>query len=263
MSTTSPLKSPTPDEPPLSAAKDPDEDTMPLLSHLNELRKRLTWAAVGVLVTTILSFFFAREILLFLLAPYGVQLQTLSPTEGLETFFKVSLMTGVVLAMPFILLQLWIFIESGLEENEKRYVYIFIPSALGLFLLGILFAWFILVPAAVSFLSTFMPDVFATEWTGSEYISFILAMLFWLGVSFEMPIIMYFLARVGLLEPATLAQQWRMAVVGIAVLAAMITPSIDPVTMLLTMAPLLVLYVFSIGLAKIGKWQFAKSMAVE
>lgn len=239
------------------------EKHIPLLEHLNELRRRLTWAVIGLSITTTFSFFFARNILIFLLEPYGVQLQTLSPTEGLETFFKVSLMSGFILAMPVILLQIWLFIEPALEEKEKRYVYIFIPSALSLFLIGILFAWFILVPAAVAFLSTFMPDVFATEWTGNEYIRFILAMLFWLGISFEMPIIVYFLARVGLLGPAVLAQNWRFAVVGLAVLAAMITPSIDPVTMLLTMAPLLVLYLFSIGLAKLGKYQFDKTVAIE
>ncbi len=238
-------------------------ENMPLLNHLNELRRRLTWAVVGLTVTTIFSFFFARELLIFLLSPYGVQLQTLSPTEGIETFFKVSLMSGFILAMPIILLQVWLFIAPALEEQEKKYVYIFIPSALGLFLTGILFAWFVLVPAAVAFLSTFMPDVFATEWTGNEYIRFILAMLFWLGISFEMPIIIYFLARVGLLDPAVLIKHWRFAVVGVAILAAIITPSIDPVTMLLTMAPLLILYVFSIGLAKIGQYQFDRKMAIE
>ena len=238
-------------------------ENMPLLVHLNELRRRLTWAVGGLTITTIFSFFFARELLIFLLSPYGVQLQTLSPTEGIETFFKVSLMSGFILAMPVILFQIWLFISPALEEHEKKYVYIFIPSALGLFLLGISFAWFILVPAAVAFLSTFMPDVFATEWTGNEYIRFILAMLFWLGISFEMPIIIYVLARAGLLDSAVLVKNWRIAVVAVAVLAAMITPSIDPVTMMLTMAPLLVLYVFSIGLAKIGQYQFERKMSIE
>ncbi len=234
-----------------------------LLEHLNELRKRLTWAGVALIVATIFSFIFAQRILLFLLRPYNSQLQTLRPTEGIETFFKVALVSGIIISMPIILWQFWLFIAPGLTKKERRYVYVFIPAALGLFLLGILFAWYVLVPAAVAFLSSFMPEVFKTDWTGQEYISFILAMLFWLGLSFQMPVIIYVLAAVGLVNGPMLRDQWRIAVVGVAVLAAAITPSIDPVTMLLTMAPLLVLYFLSIGLAYLGYRRFERSMAIE
>ncbi|RMG96749.1 MAG: twin-arginine translocase subunit TatC [Chloroflexi bacterium] len=242
---------------------------MGLLEHLNELRIRLTWAAGGVLVATIISFIFARQLLDFLLWPYAnsvagqAQLQTLRPTEGIETFFKVALLAGAILSMPFTLYQLWLFVSPGLTKKEKRYVYIFIPSALLLFGLGIAFAWFILVPAAVLFLANFLPDIFKTEWTGQEYISFLTTMLFWIGVSFEMPIVVYFIARAGVVSARTLREQWRVAIVAIAVLAAAITPSIDPITMLLTMAPLIVLYGLSILLARVGQRQFERAMAVE
>ncbi|MBK8985907.1 MAG: twin-arginine translocase subunit TatC [Chloroflexi bacterium] len=234
-----------------------------VLEHLNELRKRTTWAAVALIIGTVISFIFAQDLLLFLLRPYDAQLQTLRPTEGIETFFKVALVSGFIVSMPVILYQFWLFIAPGLTKKERRYVYLFIPAALSLFLLGILFAWFVLVPAAVAFLSSFMPEVFRTEWTGQEYISFILAMLFWLGASFQMPVIIYLLSIVGLVNGPMLRDQWRVAVVGVAVLAAAITPSIDPVTMLLTMAPLLVLYFLSIGLAYIGYRRFERSMAIE
>ena len=235
-----------------------------LLEHLNELRIRLTWAAGALVVGTIISFVFAEQILQFLLKPYGGnQLQTLRPTEGIETFFKVALVSGFILAMPFILYQFWLFISPGLTKKERRYVYIFIPATLGMFLLGILFAWVILVPAAVSFLAAFMQNIFMTEWTSSEYIGFILAMLFWLGLAFQMPVIMYVLARVGLVNGNMLKEQWRIAIVGVAVLAAAITPSIDPVTMLLTMAPLLLLYILSIGLAYMGYSRFEKNMEID
>jgi sec-independent protein translocase protein TatC len=235
-----------------------------LLEHLNELRVRLTWAAGALVVGTVISFIFAERILQFLLIPYnGNQLQTLRPTEGIETFFKVALVSGFILAMPVILLQFWLFISPGLTKKEKRYVYVFIPATLGMFLLGIAFAWFVLVPAAVAFLATFMPAIFMTEWTSSEYIGFILAMLFWLGLSFQMPVIIYVLARVGLVSGPMLKDQWRFAVVGVAVLAAAITPSIDPVTMLLTMAPLLFLYFLSIGLAYLGYRRFEENMTIE
>lgn len=246
------------------------EEQMTLLGHLNELRIRLTWAGGSVFLTTILCFAFAEPLLNFLLTPYSnvfaegtAELQTLRPTEGIETFFKVSLMAGAILAMPVILYQLWLFISPGLTDQEKRYVYIFLPSALVLFLLGISFAWFVLAPAAIFFLANFLPDIFKTDWTGQEYIGFITRMVFWLGVSFEMPVIVYFIARVGLVTAAALREQWRIAIVAVAIIAAVITPSIDPVTMLLTMAPLLVLYLLSITLARVGQRQFERSMEVD
>ena len=240
-----------------------------LLGHLNELRVRLTYVAVALLVTTAFSFAFAEPVLQFLLEPYAasingvVELQTLEPTEGIETFFKVSLLSGAIFSMPIILYQFWQFIVPGLTRNEKRYVFIFLPSAILLFILGILFAWFVLIPAAVFFLANFLGTIFKTDWTPSGYIGFVLRMLFWLGLAFEMPVIVYFVARVGVVTANTLREQWRFAVVGVAVLAAIITPSIDPVTMLLTMAPLLILYVLSIGLAIVGQRQFERSVAID
>ncbi|MCA9916612.1 MAG: twin-arginine translocase subunit TatC [Anaerolineales bacterium] len=250
--------------------QDPQEaGSLTLLGHLNELRIRLTYIAVALLITTAFSFAFAEPVLQFLLGPYAesingvVELQTLEPTEGIETFFKVSLLAGVIFSMPVILYQFWRFVVPGLTRDERRYVFIFLPSALVLFLLGILFSWFVLIPAAVFFLANFLGTIFKTDWTPSGYIGFVLRMLFWLGLAFEMPVIVYFIARVGVVTAKALREQWRFAIVGIAVLAAIITPSIDPVTMLLTMAPLLVLYILSIGLAVIGQRQFERSVAIE
>jgi sec-independent protein translocase protein TatC len=243
--------------------------TLTLLGHLNELRIRLTYVVVALLVTTLISFAYAEPMLHYLLAPYAesingeVELQTLEPTEGIETFFKVSLLAGAILAMPMILYQFWQFVVPGLTRDERRYVYIFLPSTLLLFALGILFAWLVLIPAAVFFLANFLGTIFKTDWTPNGYIGFVLRMLFWIGLAFEMPVIVYFVARVGVVTAKTLREQWRFAIVGIAVLAAIITPSIDPVTMMLTMAPLIVLYILSIGLAVIGQRQFERSVAID
>lgn len=239
------------------------EETLSILGHLNELRVRLTWAAGSLLVMTIVGFFVAEPFLNEILKPYGNQLQVLRPTEGIETFFLLAFTIGAILAMPMMVYQLWLFLSPGLTKSEKKYVYFFVPTTVLLFATGILFAWFILVPAAVSFLSNFQNDIFLVEWSGTEYISFILLMLFWLGVSFEMPVIAFFIGRFGIIQASALADQWRFAIVGIAILAAAITPSIDPITMLLTMAPLVVLYGLSIGTAWIGQRQFDRSMAIE
>ena len=243
----------------------PDAGDLSILGHLNELRIRLTYVGIGVLVATAISFIFAERILEFLLQPYaasspsGASLQTLRPTEGIETYFKVSLLAGIVLSMPIILYEFWRFIEPGLHKHEKRYIYLFIPSALLLFVLGLAFAWYVLAPAAIYFLANFMPEIFRSEWTGQEYISFITRLLLWIGIAFQFPVIIYVVARVGLVTPHMLRSQWRVALVAIAVLSAIITPSIDPVTMLLTMAPLAVLYLLSIGLAGIGQRQYERS----
>lgn len=236
-----------------------------ILEHLNELRIRVTYAAIAVLITTVISFLFAEQLLSFLMQPYaasnpaGAALQTLRPTEGIETYFKVSLLSGIVLAMPVILFEVWRFLSPGLHAHEKRYVYIFIPSALVLFTLGLFFAWFVLAPAAIFFLANFMTDIFLTQWTSQEYISFITRLLLWISLAFELPVVVYLMARVGFVTSDTLRSQWRIALVGIAVLAAVITPSIDPVTMLLTMAPLFALYILSIGLARVGQRQFERA----
>src|SRR5690606_10044926 len=132
---------------------------------------------------------------------------------------------------PFILYQVWLFVKPALEsKEERRFVYIFVPSAFLLFLIGIAFSWLVLLPAAISFLSGFMPTVFLVEWTANEYIGFTTTFLFWIGVSFEMPLIIYLIARAGIITPQGLREQWRVAIVAIAVIAAVVTPSIDPIT---------------------------------
>lgn len=238
-------------------------DGQTILEHLNELRKRLTWAVAGLLLGTVISFLFTEPLLEFLIAPYGNAVQAISPTEPIETYFKVALVSGAILAMPIILYQIWLFVAPAMEKSERRFVYIFIPTAFLMFLVGILFSWYVLLPAAITFLSGFLPDIFLTEWTASEYISFTTTFLFWIGVSFEMPLVIYLFARAGMVEARTLREQWRVALVAVAILAAAVTPSVDPVTMLLTMFPLLVLYGLSILLAKLGQRQFQRSMALD
>lgn len=253
------------------------EGNQTILQHLDELRRRVVWAVVGLGIGVGVAFFFAKPLLGILTQPFcqylvlpgesapaeatcSAQLVTLRPTEALETYFKIALATGAALAMPFILYQIWLFIVPGLEKHEKRYAYIFVPAATLLFGLGVAFAWFVLLPPAIFFLVNFLADAINNQWQLDPYISFTTAFLFWIGVSFEMPLLFYFLARLGVVTAGLLREQWQAAVVAIALLAALITPSVDPITMLLTMAPLLVLYAFSIVLARIGERQLARSL---
>jgi sec-independent protein translocase protein TatC len=222
---------------------------MSILGHLRELRGRLLKAAIALAVTTLLTSVFAGDIIKFLIKPYGQQLQTLGPTENVITYFRVALLSGAALAMPIIVYQLMAFIIPGLTRAERRWIYISVPFTTLLFLTGIFFAWFVMVPAAVDFLSNFRSDLFRNEWTAREYVGFVVSIAFWIGVAFQMPLITFILAKVGLVTAGFLARNWRLAIVIVAVIAAVITPTVDPFNMALLMLPLLALYGLSVVLA--------------
>jgi sec-independent protein translocase protein TatC len=222
---------------------------MTLLQHLEELRDRLVKAAIAVFVCTLLAAAFTTQILELLIAPYGQKLQVLGPTEGITIYFRVALTAGLVLAMPVLVYQFFMFILPGLESNEKRYVLWGVPFATLLFLIGVGFAWYVLTPAAVSFLSAWQPEIFIQQWQSREYIPFVTSLVFWVGLSFETPLIIFIMTKLGLVTPQFLIKQWRFAIVIIAIAAAMITPTVDPFNMGLVMLPLIVLYGLSILLS--------------
>lgn len=238
---------------PANGQPDPSNDThMPLLDHLRELRSHLIKAALALIIATLLTSFLAGEIIKFLIKPYGSELQTLGPTENVITYFRVALLSGAALAMPVIVYQLLTFIMPGLTRAERRWVYLSVPFTTFLFLAGILFAWYIMVPAAIDFLANFRSDLFRNEWTAKEYISFVVSLAFWIGVSFQTPLVIFILAKVGLVTPGFLARNWRFAIVIVAVISAVITPTVDPFNMALLMLPLLGLYGLSIILAMVA-----------
>ena len=222
---------------------------MTLLGHLEELRDRLVKAAIAVFLGTVIAAAFTTQILKLLIAPYGHPLQVLGPTEGISIYFRVALTAGLILAMPVLVYQLLMFIMPGLEEREKRYVFWGVPSATALFLVGASFAWFILLPAAIGFLSNWQTEVFLQEWQSQRYIPFVTSIIFWIGVSFETPLIIFIMSKLGLVTPQFLIKQWRFAILIISIAAAMITPTVDPFNMALVMLPLIVLYGISILLS--------------
>jgi sec-independent protein translocase protein TatC len=228
---------------------DADETPLSLLDHLNELRIRLFRALIALVIGVLLSVVFTDQLLKYLIRPYGTELQVLGPTESVVIYFRVALLAGAIFVMPYITFQLFMFIAPGLTRREKRWIYLALPATTGLFLTGVAFAWFIMVPAALKFLQEFESDVFRAEWTAELYIAFLTSLLFWIGVAFELPVVVFVLARLGIVGPRPLIQNWRLAVVIMTVVAAVITPTVDPFNMLLVMAPLLVLYLISIGLA--------------
>lgn len=231
---------------------DADEAGQSLLEHLNELRMRVFHIVIALVLGILLSVVFTSQLFEYLIRPYGKELQVLGPTESVVMYFRVALMAGVIFASPYITYQLFMFVAPGLHRHEKRIIYLALPATTGLFLLGLMFAWFIMTPAAFSFLRDFESDVFRAEWTAELYIRFLTTLLFWIGVAFEMPVVAFVLARLGVLGPTLLIRNWRLAVVLVTIAAALITPTVDPFNMLLVMGPLIILYVISIGMTAIA-----------
>ena len=222
---------------------------MPFWDHVEELRRRLFVMVCVLGATTIASLVFSERLINFLALPIGSlqNLQSIEVTENISVVMRVALLSGVILSMPVILYEFMAFVLPGLKSNEKRWLYVVIVFGTLLFLTGVAFAYFVMLPASVKFLIELL--AVETKPRLSNYINFITNLLFWIGMGFQLPLIIYALARFKLVTAKTLAKKWRYGVVIIAVVAAVITPTVDPVNMALLMIPLLVLYWLSVFMA--------------
>lgn len=237
-----------------------EELRMGFFEHLGELRDRLIKAVISLVIGTVIGFGLSGPALEVLQEPYCAirdlgqcELLIIDPTGTIMVFFRVALMIGGILSIPMITYQLLMFILPGLTPREKRYVLFSIPATTVLFLIGTLFSWYVLMPPALGFLEGFQPTVFKPEWTADLYLSFVTSLIFWMGVAFQTPLVFFLISLLGFVSAGTLVRQWRVAVVGASIAAALITPTIDPVNMFLVMAPLLTLYAMSIVLVYIGR----------
>jgi sec-independent protein translocase protein TatC len=228
------------------------ETSLPLLQHLNELRQRLFKAMTAVAATTAISFVFAEKLINYLASPIGGSqaLVSIEVTENIAVYMRVSLLGGLILGMPFVLYQVLRFILPGLRGKERLWLLLGVPLASVLFVTGVAFTWFVMIPTAVPFLTGFIG--ITTHVRPSNYFDFITTLMFWIGLSFEMPVVMMLLAKMKFITARQLARGWRYAVVIIAVIAAAITPTVDPVNMSLVMAPLIGLYLVSVLLAALA-----------
>ena len=229
------------------------QDPSLVLEHLEALRGHLLRSVVALAITTAIGFAFASTVLDWLARPIGgiEALQAIEVTESVSAFMRVSLLAGFVLAFPYLCLEVFFFIAPGLKRRERVLVLVIIPTAFVLFLIGLAFAYYVMLPVALPFLLNFMN--IETVPRPSNYIRFVTGLMFWIGVAFQFPLVMFTLASIGLVRARTLLDGWRIAIVLIAVLAAVITPTIDPVNMGLVMAPMIVLYFISILLAAIAE----------
>jgi len=223
-----------------------------LWDHVEDLRKHLLRSLLALAVAVGISFLFTQPLINYLARPVGglEALKAIEVTESIGVFMKVALLSGVVLALPYIAFEFWLFAAPGLRPRSRSFGLIAIPLATLLFVCGMAFAFYVMMPAALPFLINFMG--IQAELRPQSYYNFVTGVMFWIGIAFEFPLVIYALTAIGFIKPKVLAEQWRLAIVLIAVLAAAITPTVDPVNMALVMGPMILLYFVSIGLSRIA-----------
>ncbi len=229
-----------------------EEKRMTVVEHLEELRERLIKSAIALAIATLASLAFTGQLLKVLIAPAGIKPIFLRPTEMFVTYMRVALIAGAALAMPVIVYQMIRFVLPALTPRERRYLFIIVPGATFSFLLGLAFAYFAMLPFALRYLLAFGGDIAEAKWAIGEYISFVTKLLLWVGVTFETPLLVFFLAKLGVVTSGMLSRYRRHAIVAMAVLAAVITPTPDPFNMMVVMLPLWALYEVGVLLAKLA-----------
>ncbi|WP_038058375.1 twin-arginine translocase subunit TatC [Thermus amyloliquefaciens] len=234
----------------------------PLVEHLEELRARILWSLVAWVVGTGVAWSFRVQLLEWLKRPLDlaakqnniqVNLIVLDIAEPFLVSLKVAAFGGLVLALPFIVYQAWAFIAPGLYEHEKRLAGPFLLGAGFSFALGALFAYYGFLPFAIPFLLGFLGDVITPQISIGRYMGQVLMMMSVMGLVFEMPVVSYLLARLGILSSGFLARNWRVAVVLLLTLAALITPTVDVVSLSIVTGPLLLLYWVSVLVARLAE----------
>lgn len=229
-----------------------DEKKLTVLRHLDELRKRLIRSVIAVVITSILSFVFYEQIFDILTSrTQDINLVYIEMTEMIGTIMRVCLVSGIILAMPYLTYQLIMFVSPAFTRKEKRYVYLILPWVALMFAAGVAFSYFVLVPPATKFLITFGSDIATPQIKIGNYISIVSRLLLAIGLVFEMPVITTFLSRVGVITPKWLSDKRKTAIIVAFILAAIITPTFDPINQSLVAVPLIILYEMSIWLAKL------------
>ncbi len=220
--------------------------------HIEDLRAHLLRMVIGLAIGVAISFYVAIPLMEYLARPVGGldKLYAIEVTEEIGVFMRVALTSGIAIMLPYIAFEIWLFAAPGLTSREKKNTLFGIPIATILFLSGMAFTFYVLLPSALPFLGSF--TAIRQNWTAGRYFSFVTGLMIWIGIFFEFPLVTYMLTSIGLLKPDVLRKQWRIAIVVIAIIAAAVTPTVDPVNMSLVMLPMSLLYFISIGLSYIA-----------
>lgn len=240
-----------------------NNNSMNLIDHLQELRKRILWVIIFFIASLVIGFLFAEPVIDYFknsLAAESIDWNVFRLTDAIMIYLKFAFLIGMALTMPFALFQAWRFVAPGLTKKEQNLTIWFIPSAFMLFIAGISFAYFITFPMIVNFLANFSLRLEVQQTYGiSEYFTLMFNMIIPFGLFFELPIIVVFLTRIGILNPELLIRFRKIAYLILVILAASITPP-DLVSEIIVAIPLLLLYEFSIWLSKITAKRRKKSL---
>jgi sec-independent protein translocase protein TatC len=225
---------------------------MSLIEHLEELRKRVIHSAVYLVIGFAVAYAFHERLYGFIQAPLDqlhIPLNFTHPTDGLTLYLKTSFVGGAILASPFILFQVWLFISPGLYAHEKRYVWPFMSATIGLFVAGAYFGYRWVLPGAIKVLVLDYGHRFHPILTIEDYTGFFLSIILGLGIAFELPILIFFLALFGIVDAKFLLRNLKYGILVIFIVAGVICPLPDPLSMCLFACPLLVLYLLGVGVA--------------
>lgn len=232
-----------------------ENDEMSFMDHISELRKRLFYIVLGLLLTMAISGvfieYFVNWILLNPAVEYQLKLQNLRPFGQPILYFKLIFIAGLILGIPWIIYQLWKFIAPGLYQNERKWVIAIITSSTFAFICGVMFAYFVMLPSMISFAASFGSKAIENIIDVNEYISFFTTIVLASGLIFELPILSFILTKIGIINSKFLRKYWRHSIVVILILAAIITPTPDPVNQMVFAFPLIILYEISILVSKI------------
>ena len=237
--------------------------SMSLMGHLGELRRRFTYIAIAVVVCVIAAFIEKTWVLAILMRPLRLagftgNLATFGVTEGFMQILKVSIYAGVLIALPFILYQFWAFVIPALYENEKRSTVPYVAFTTALFLAGVTFGYFVVLPVGLRFMVGYGDEFFNQLFQAERYFSFVSMFLLAFGCVFELPLVMMLLSWAGLVDHVKMRKVRKYAILVEAVIAMVFTPSQDPVSMALMLIPLILLYEFGIVLARVAAKRRAK-----
>jgi sec-independent protein translocase protein TatC len=237
-----------------SATSPQTPQEMSFLEHLDELRKQIIKALLGILAGTALCIFFAdfivQNLLLHPLRAVGLKAQVLSPYGIVMLYMEAVLICGVILSMPYTIYCIWVFVAPGLLPKERRYISRIVFFTSMCFFAGVAFGYFVLLPGALEFFSSFGTQNIDLNVALDQYVSFMLALILGAGLVFELPMISFFLSKMGILTPAFMRKYRRHAIVVILIIAAVVTPTPDMVTQTLLAMPMFFLYEVSILVSK-------------
>ena len=226
-----------------------EASSMSIVDHLDELRIRLVVAIVAIIIGTLGAYYYVEDILQILVAPAG-KLYYTKPTEAFFTYMKISLVAGCIISSPIWFYQLWAFIIPALSKGEKKVIFMVVPTAVTLFVVGVLFSYYLVLPMAIQFFIGFGTDELQPLFSIGQYIDFVIAFILPFGITFELPLILIALGVIGILSSERLRQYRKMFILLAFIIGAAISPTPDMLSQTMIAGPMILLYEISYGVLR-------------